>query len=749
MIAAPLPTVEPERLDALGQLDLLDSAPEAPFDALTRLAARLFGAPIALVSLVDADRQWFKSRVGMPAEQTPRDQAFCAHAILQDEPLVVPDATLDTRFHDNPLVVGPLGVRSYVGVPLRTHGDYAVGTLCVLDQRPREFTPQDIELLKDLAYLVRREILHRETIGRARRMAGESRKAASASDTLYQATFQHAAIGIAVIGLDGGWLRTNPPLAGILGRTPDELASLTFQDLTHPDDLHTDLGLIEQLLAGDIDHYTLEKRYLRPRGEVVWANLTVTLVRHADGTPRHFVSIVEDISRRRRSEQQLQQLTHDLERRVAERTRALQAANDELDDLYRNAPCGYYSLDANGVFEQINEHSIELFGRPRETLIGRMGPRDFFTEAGRARFAVVYPQFLREGRFGPEEFDLLSGDGRQRRINVMATALRGDDGRFLRSRTVVFDVTELHRTRLALQEANRQQHLMLDNELVAIAKLKDRRVVWMNRAFENLFGFARDEFLGSSTRSLYPDAETFDEIGELARDAMGRQESYRIQVWMVKKTGERIWVDASGSLLSMQTRESLWMMHDITPMKLQQEKAEDAAMHDVLTGLPNRALLMSRLEQALRAGEQSGRRVAVCFLDLDGFKAVNDLHGHDAGDRLLCEVARRLLDTVRGHDTVARLGGDEFVMVLTGLEATSVVPHIIERAQQAIALPVDIGSPMPAWVGGSFGVALAPATGGIAASLLAEADAAMYESKRRRKQRLPEREDGDADAAPG
>jgi GAF domain-containing protein len=134
----PLPHDDAERIDALHAYDILDTPKEVSFDALTRLAARIFGVHIALVSLVDEDRQWFKSAYGLEAEQTPRDQAFCTYAIMDDDPLIVLDATLDDRFRDNPLVTGAPGIRFYAGAPLITPDNYRIGTFCIIDTKPRD-----------------------------------------------------------------------------------------------------------------------------------------------------------------------------------------------------------------------------------------------------------------------------------------------------------------------------------------------------------------------------------------------------------------------------------------------------------------------------------------------------------------------------------------------------------------------------------------------------------------------------------
>ncbi|MGH9614469.1 MAG: GAF domain-containing protein [Bryobacteraceae bacterium] len=142
-MAAPLPPNEEERLEALRSSCLLDTPAEECFDRITRLAARYFRTPVAVIALIDRDRQWFKSSVGVDTQETPRDIAFCAHAILNDEVLVVRDATEDPRFRENPLVCGPPGIRFYAGAPLKSTDGHRLGALCVIDFAPRHFTWDD------------------------------------------------------------------------------------------------------------------------------------------------------------------------------------------------------------------------------------------------------------------------------------------------------------------------------------------------------------------------------------------------------------------------------------------------------------------------------------------------------------------------------------------------------------------------------------------------------------------------------
>lgn len=148
---APLPNNESKRLKVLWQYDVLDTVPEEVFDDLTDLAAHICEAPIALISLVDENRQWFKSRVGLTVKETSRDISFCAHAILQDGLFLISDATKDPRFKDNPIVIGPPRIRFYAGVPVKSPDGYALGTLCVLDKKPKRLRTEQKRALQVLA----------------------------------------------------------------------------------------------------------------------------------------------------------------------------------------------------------------------------------------------------------------------------------------------------------------------------------------------------------------------------------------------------------------------------------------------------------------------------------------------------------------------------------------------------------------------------------------------------------------------
>ena len=164
MIPAPIPHDEERRIEALRRMLILDTPPEERFDRVVAFASEEFDMPIVLVSLVDSRRQWFKARVGLEACETDRESSFCGHAIMQPQMLIVEDALRDTRFHDNPLVVGAPHIRFYAGAPLQLPDGEIVGTLCMIDRRPRTLDAIDLAIFASLRELVASELVSHEAV---------------------------------------------------------------------------------------------------------------------------------------------------------------------------------------------------------------------------------------------------------------------------------------------------------------------------------------------------------------------------------------------------------------------------------------------------------------------------------------------------------------------------------------------------------------------------------------------------------
>lgn len=185
----PVPDNDQARLAELYRYEILDTLPEEAFDRLTALAALTLNAPIALVTFVDRDRHWFKSQVGFPVAELPRENGFCGHTIMNDEIMVVPDATEDVRFADDPAVTGPAAIRFYAGAPLTLPSGFRLGTLCIMDNRPRPdgLSQRESEILLSLTALVVREIEYRqEFVNEATDRKDELRDARSAKQQFLQ-----------------------------------------------------------------------------------------------------------------------------------------------------------------------------------------------------------------------------------------------------------------------------------------------------------------------------------------------------------------------------------------------------------------------------------------------------------------------------------------------------------------------------------------------------------------------------------
>jgi diguanylate cyclase (GGDEF)-like protein/PAS domain S-box-containing protein len=306
----------------------------------------------------------------------------------------------------------------------------------------------------------------------------------------------------------------------------------------------------------------------------------------------------------------------------------------------------------------------------------------------------------------------------------------------LATRAVAYDISELHAVRSELTRLGAEQQMMLDNELVGIVKIRDGQITWANRGASRIFGYTDGTLAGQPARLLHVDEESYQRALLAAGPTLERGGIYRSRIEMGAAHGRSVWIDAIGVMMSASLQEALWIFADASDMKAYQDKVEHIAFHDSLTGLPNRLLLRDRLEMALAAVARTGRHPAVCYIDLDGFKPINDRYGHEAGDHILIEVAHRLAACLRANDTVARIGGDEFVVILDGLEAGKAGNTAIERLREAVALPYLLEGHPPLSVSASIGVAQVAEGQADAELLLRLADAAMYDAKRLGKNRI-------------
>jgi len=279
------PNDEAHRLQVLFNLDILDTPPEERFDRITRLASRLFNVPVALVSLVDADRQWFKSRHGLDVLQTHRSMSFCTHTIQQDEVMVVEDALRDVRFVDNPLVTGEPNIRFYAGSPLAAPDGSRVGTLCLIDRAPRAFSEEEAAALRDLAAIVANELAAVE-LNRALLIQRES-------EAGMHALIDYMPEGVLLLDAVGRILFVNPAAERIFQRSTADLLGQSAVTLLVNRDVRAMAppGGLPNLQA-------IETLALRADGSQF--PLEFTINRIMMGGERRVTAIVRDISKRRK-----------------------------------------------------------------------------------------------------------------------------------------------------------------------------------------------------------------------------------------------------------------------------------------------------------------------------------------------------------------------------------------------------------------------------------------------------------------
>ncbi len=366
---ATLPETEAARLQILRDYNILDTPLESEFDDFTLLAAQICGTPIALISLIDEERQWFKSRLGLDVAETCRDAAFCAHALHHTEVFLVPDAQKDPRFYDNPLVTGEPFVRFYAGAPLLTAGGHALGTLCVIDQEPRTLSVAQQNALQALArQVIARLELRRGIVERAR-----FEQRLRESEALKAAVLNSALDSIITINAQGRVVEWNGAAAETFGYPSALTVGRDLTELIIPNayrEAHR-RGMAHYLATGEgpVLEQRIEITALRADGQEFPVELAITPLRLASGTL--FTATLRDISGRKEAEAALKEAHEELEAGVEERTRDLDRVRRQNESLLLAAGEGIYGVDAAGQTTFVNPAAARMLGWTEADLLGR------------------------------------------------------------------------------------------------------------------------------------------------------------------------------------------------------------------------------------------------------------------------------------------------------------------------------------------------------------------------------------------
>lgn len=535
-------------------------------------------------------------------------------------------------------------------------------------------------------------------------MRKQAEQAIKESEQRFRTLFDDAADGIFIADSNGRYIDMNLSACSMLGYSRDELIGKRIPDLIPEKDVAR-LASAKDFFLQNPEHVQLEEWELKHKdGHHIQVEISSRIL--PDG---RWMAIVRDIGERRRTQQEL-------ERYAA-----------EVQDLYDHAPCGYHSVDRNGVIIRINRTELDWLGYESSELIGKKRIMDLMTPASQARMQVNFPRFLQIGLMRDVELEMVCKDGTVLPVMLNASGVYDEHGNFVRSRSTLFDMTELVEAQKKLRQAAAVfEHT---NDAILITDSAGT-IVAVNNAFTRITGYMAEEVIGQTPRLLKSDMHD-DQFYRDMWQTLETTGTWQGEIHDRRKSGECFpaWEcitavrDESGNV-----SDYISVFSDITTIKEAENKLVRLAYHDALTGLPNRLLFNDRVEQMLAHARRHGTRVALLLLDLDRFKLINDTLGHAAGDELLQVIATRLQQSVRKEDTVARLGGDEFAIVTAQTDPVAEAALLAQKLVSLIVQPVVIAG-QALTISASVGIGMFPEDAADPASLAKCADMAMYGAK--------------------
>jgi len=846
--AVPIPVDDALRVQALRRLGVLDTEAEVEFDDIAWLAAHVSGAQIALVSLLDTDRQWFKARCGTDLEGTPRSVSFCAHAVMGTELMEVPDAQADPRFVNNPLVIAPPGVRSYVGVPLIGREGYAYGTLCTLSTTPRVLEEQQKQALIRLARQAtnqleaRRDRLDAQTQRQTLSMLLEAMPdgvVACGTDGLLcefnQAARQwhgtdprvlpstqwaqhfdlYTADGNGLLPTDEvpllrAWrgehvrnaellirAKNQPPRSVLCNADPvlsDKGAALgavcVMHDITQLNDASAALASERARLQALVDasrdvaimafdpHGRLElfnpgaERLLGYRADEVLGtcpaqfHLPVELERHMDTlavSPPSYVRLAAAVAADVLTEELWTLVRKDGElRRVRlcfnviqdaqqgqvgylamaidvtaelQAQAAAQLAAERFTGAFETAPQGMAIVSLEGQWRDVNPALCGILGYSREQLL--LTSFQQVTHPDDLEMDLKLVHELIEGKRHSYSVAkrYISKQGTVIWAQLSVSLVRDSSGAPVHFISQIQDVTERHVAAEQLAKSEARLRAISDATPTLVAQFDaEQRYLFANQAHRAWLGVDPAGLLGQHITQMLGTDINPDARAALAQAVAGQRASF--EHVLHGGTGPR---DVEVTLVpemhgaSTQAQGFFLMAHDVTVHKTLHRLMHERATRDALTGLPNRHAWSDALQVAIAQAHQQQLAVAVMFLDLDGFKRINDIYSHRAGDAVLVAFGHCLQRAAGERYLVARLAGDEFVVLLDALQDPQTeCATVAERIRRLAAEGAMFGNQhLP--IQPSIGVAWQTGAQAEAASLMHAADEAMYAAKRARR----------------
>jgi diguanylate cyclase (GGDEF)-like protein/PAS domain S-box-containing protein len=538
-----------------------------------------------------------------------------------------------------------------------------------------------------------------------------------ASDERFRRVFDESPVAMGIVTTDMRIQRSNAAMERLLGYSSTELAGQTLAAVTHPADVHEDVEGTRRLLEDDLVTHQIQKRFVCKDGSIIVGRVTGTLIRDDQGEVLYGIGSVEDLTA------------------TIEAFTAIQEEKERLGQTLAAAGVATWDLDLGTLRQVVSDNYADVLGIPFDEV------PDTFDEV----IAIVHPDdrhlFLEPNpddgavdRFDVE-FRMVPGEGALAWIGCKGSFVRDEQGELRGMRGTMVNLTaqrDVEIRRVAAEERYRQTIEAANDAFVAV---DDRACIceW-NAAATRMFGWSAEEIMGR------PIIDTLIPEDRRERYALGQAEwaallaagqalpdrwemsarhrdghVFPIEMSLVSGTG-----GPNGDVRAF--------VRDITDRRAHERRLAELAVTDALTGLPDRSVLLDRLNEGLARLTDRHGAVGVLFVDVDRFKAVNDELGHEAGDQLLVSVAQRLRSAVRPADTVARLGGDEFAVVCTDLGGLADARLVAERILSALSAPIPLGA-MEHEVCVSIGVAVTLDPSDEAEAIVRHADRAMYRAK--------------------
>ncbi len=541
-----------------------------------------------------------------------------------------------------------------------------------------------------------------------------SEQALLASEERFRTLAASAPIGIFHTDPHGSCLFTNAEWQKITGLSLAESLGHGWTEAIHPQDAPETTRRWNAAI-GSGSGFAHEYRFQRPDGQVRLVSGHATPIRNDANQLTGYVGTIEDITERRSTE---------IELRMSE---------ENFRRSYERAMTGMATTSPDdGRFLTVNPALCAMTGYSEFELLSK-SPRDITHAADHPEDARLLGSLLSgERRSYRREKRYITRFGRELWVEVSATLVRDQDGTPLQYVAQIQDISARKAAEQTLRDSESRFRALLANGADIVLLLDRVGVVrWASPSVKRILGIEPGELIGRSNRELaHPDDERALRQGFLAT-LKSKAELERTTLRFRHQDGTYRWLEIVGSnhLDNPAIDGIIFNARDVSDRVELHERLRQEALHDFLTGLPNRALLLTHLEMALSAARRYGEKTALLFVDLDDFKPINDQLGHATGDQVLISVGQRLRANVRPSDLVARIGGDEFAIVLSRIDAIEEVEHLIERLLSAFSVGIPIsGTVISVWP--SIGAAVSDGFSS-PEDLLAEADREMYRIKKR------------------